>query len=227
MKKDMILETNNLVNSFDDLKENKEVCKSALKHTILVNEVNNVIKTKIIESRDVKSIGLNDKQFKAIINLYMQITEEVMTLKQINYLKTITRKQASEVIAILNSYKRNININSEGVTMLKQRKENLLLQVESYKKDLRNILSKEVKNLKTEEKLIEVYTKYFNEIAKDVLKYEKTDKEYAEDLMCYAENKLDLIKSVKDYDLEKYIVISLGLVTGDTVAKDGIFTLNY
>ena len=111
--------------------------------------------------------------------------------------------------------------------MLKQRKENLLLQVESYKKDLRNILSKEVKNLKTEEKLIEVYTKYFNEIAKDVLKYEKTEKEYAEDLICYAENKLDLIKSVKDYDLEKYIVISLGLVTGDTVAKDGIFTLNY
>lgn len=227
MKKDMIVEMNSLVNNLSDLKENKEVCKSALRHTILVNEVNNVIKTKLVESRDIKAIGLNDKQFKAIINLYMQITEEVMTLKQINYLKTITRKQASEVIVVLNSYKRNININSGGVTMLKQRKENLLLQVESYKKDLRNILSKEVKNLKTEEKLIEVYTKYFNEIAKDVIKYEKTEKEYAEDLMCYAENKLDLIKSVKDYDLEKYIVISLGLVTGDTVAKDGIFTLNY
>ena len=108
MLKDMIIEMNSLVNNLYDLKEDKEVCKSALKHTILVNEVNNVIKTKIIESRDVKSIGLNDKQFKAIINLYMQITEEVMTLKQINYLKTITKKQASEVIAILNSYKRNI-----------------------------------------------------------------------------------------------------------------------
>ena len=108
MKKDMIVEVNNLVNSFDDLRENKEVCKSNLKHTILVNEVNNVIKTKLIETKNVKAIGLNDKQFKAIINLYMQITEEVMTLKQINYLKTITRKQASEVIAILNSYKRNM-----------------------------------------------------------------------------------------------------------------------
>ena len=108
MLKDMILEINNIVNSLSDLKENKEVCKSALKHTILVNEVNNVIKTKLVESRDVKSIGLNDKQFKAIINLYMQITEEVMTLKQINYLKTITKKQASEVIVILNSYKRNM-----------------------------------------------------------------------------------------------------------------------
>ena len=227
MKKDMIIEMNSLVNNLSDLKENKEVCKSDLKHDILVNKVNNVIKTKLIETKNVKAIGLNDKQFKAIINLYMTITEEVMTLKQINYLKTITRKQASEVITILNNYKRNININSEGVTMLKQRKENLLLQVESYKKDLRNILSKEVKNLKTEEKLIEVYTKYFNEIAKDVLKYEKTEKEYAEDLMCYAENELDLIKSVKDYDLEKYIVISLGLVTGDTVAKDGSFTFIY
>ena len=108
MKKDMILETNNLVNSFDDLKENKEVCKNNLKHDILVNKVNNVIKTKLVETKNVKAIGLNDKQFKAIINLYMTITEEVMTLKQINYLKTITRKQASEVITLLNSYKRNM-----------------------------------------------------------------------------------------------------------------------
>ena len=108
MKKDMIVEMNSLVNNFDDLKENKEVCKNALKHTILVNEVNNIIKTKLLESKNIKTIGLNDKQFKAIINLYMQITEEVMTLKQINYLKTITKKQASEVIVILNSYKRNM-----------------------------------------------------------------------------------------------------------------------
>lgn len=108
MKKDMILEMNNLVNSIDDLKEDKEVCKSALKHTILVNEVNNVIKTKLVETKNVKAIGLNNKQFKAIINLYMLITEEVMTLKQINYLKTITKKQASEVIVVLNSYKRNM-----------------------------------------------------------------------------------------------------------------------
>ena len=108
MSKNLVLETNNLVNSFDDLKENKEVCKSALKHTILVNEVNNIIKTKLVENKNIKSIGLNDKQLTAIIRLYMQITEEVMTLKQINYLKTITKKQASEVIVILNSYKRNI-----------------------------------------------------------------------------------------------------------------------
>ena len=108
MSKNLVLETNNLVNSFDDLKENKEVCKSALKHTILVNEVNNIIKTKLVENKNIKSIGLNDKQLTAIIRLYMQITEEVMTLKQINYLKTITKKQASEVIVILNSYKRNM-----------------------------------------------------------------------------------------------------------------------
>ena len=107
MSKNLVIEINNLVNSFD-LKENKEVCKSTLKHTILVNEVNNVIKTKLLENKDIKAIGLNDKQFKAIISLYMQITEEVMTLKQINYLKTITKKQASEVIVVLNSYKRNM-----------------------------------------------------------------------------------------------------------------------
>ena len=111
MKKDMIVEMNSLINNLSDLKENKEVCKNNLKHDILVNKVNNVIKTKLVETKNVKAIGLNDKQFKAIINLYMTITEEVMTLKQINYLKTITRKQASEVIAILNSYKRNMNIN--------------------------------------------------------------------------------------------------------------------
>ena len=108
MLKDMIVEMNSLVNNLSDMKENKEVCKSALKHTILVNEVNNVIKNKLIENKNTKTIGLNDKQFKAIINLYMQITEEVMTLKQINYLKTITKKQASEVIVVLNSYKRNV-----------------------------------------------------------------------------------------------------------------------
>ena len=108
MKKDMIVEMNSLVNNLSDLKENKEVCKNNLKHDILVNKVNNVIKTKLVETKNVKAIGLNDKQFKAIINLYMTITEEVMTLKQINYLKTITRKQASEVITILNSYKRNM-----------------------------------------------------------------------------------------------------------------------
>ena len=108
MKKDMIVEMNSLVNNLSDLKENKEVCKNNLKHDILVNKVNNVIKTKLVETKNVKAIGLNDKQFKAIINLYMTITEEVMTLKQINYLKTITRKQAKEVIAILNNYKRNM-----------------------------------------------------------------------------------------------------------------------
>ena len=108
MKKDMIVEMNSLINNLSDLKENKEVCTSALKHDILVNKVNNVIKTKLVETKNVKAIGLNDKQFKAIINLYMTITEEVMTLKQINYLKTITKKQASEVITILNNYKRNI-----------------------------------------------------------------------------------------------------------------------
>ena len=108
MLKDMIVEMNSLVNNLSDLKENKEVCKNNLKHDILVNKVNNVIKTKLVETKNVKTIGLNDKQFKAIINLYMQITEEVMTLKQINYLKTITRKQASKVITILNSYKRNM-----------------------------------------------------------------------------------------------------------------------
>ena len=108
MLKDMIVEMNSLVNNLSDLKENKEVCKNALRHDILVNKVNNVIKTKLVETKNVKAIGLNDKQFKAIINLYMQITEEVMTLKQINYLKTITKKQASEVIVVLNSYKRNM-----------------------------------------------------------------------------------------------------------------------
>ena len=108
MKKDMIVEMNSLINNLSDLKENKEVCKNNLKHDILVNKVNNVIKTKLVETKNVKAIGLNDKQFKAIINLYMTITEEVMTLKQINYLKTITKKQASEVIAVLNSYKRNM-----------------------------------------------------------------------------------------------------------------------
>ena len=107
MSKNLVIEINNLINSFN-LKENKKVYKSTLKHTILVNEINNVIKTKLVENKNIKSIGLNDKQLTAIIRLYMQITEKPMTLKQINYLKTITKKQASEIIVILNSYKRNM-----------------------------------------------------------------------------------------------------------------------
>ena len=108
MLKDMIVEMNSLVNSFSNLEEDERVCKNAVENTMLVICVNHRIKETLVKNKEIKSIGLNDKQFKAIINLYMTITEEVMTLKQINYLKTITRKQASEVITILNGYKRNM-----------------------------------------------------------------------------------------------------------------------
>ena len=111
--------------------------------------------------------------------------------------------------------------------MLEQKTKNLLLKVEDYKKDLRNILSKEVKNLKKEEKLIEVYVKYFNQITEDVLKYEKTDKEYAKDLIEYAEYRFDLTKSLEDSEIDRFIVISMGLETGDTIAKNGQFTFEY
>ena len=111
--------------------------------------------------------------------------------------------------------------------MLEQRKENLLLKVENYKKDLRNILSKEVKNLKKEEKLIEVYVKYFNQLVEDSNKYEKTDKKYAKDLIEYAEYRFDLIKSIENSEIDRFIVISMGLETGDTIAKNGQFIFEY
>ena len=40
--------------------------------------------------------------------MYMLITERPMTLKQISYLKKITRKQAEEIIIELNNFKRNM-----------------------------------------------------------------------------------------------------------------------
>ena len=104
MSKNLVLEINNIVNSLSDLKENKENSKNALKHTILVNEVNNVIKTKIIESKKIKSIGLNDKQLKAIIRLYMQITEEVIE-EQLSFFDTDNLVLTpSEVDEICNKY---------------------------------------------------------------------------------------------------------------------------
>ena len=111
--------------------------------------------------------------------------------------------------------------------MLEQKTKNLLLKVEDYKKDLRNILSKEINIVSKEEKLIEVYVKYFNQLAEDVLKYEKTEKEYAKDLIEYAEYRLDLIKSLEDSEIDRFIVISMGLETGDTIAKNGKFIFNY
>ena len=111
--------------------------------------------------------------------------------------------------------------------MFEQRKENLLLKVENYKKDLRNILSKAVNIAEKEEKLIEVYVTYFNQLIEDSNKYEKTDKEYAKDLIEYAEYRFDLIKSLEDSEIDRFIVISMGLETGDTVAKDGKFIFEY
>lgn len=107
MKKDMIVEVNNLVNSFD-LEEDERACKNAVESTMLVVCINNRIKEKLVENKEIKSIGLNDKQLTAIIRLYMKITERPMTLKQISYLKTITRKQAEQIIIELNNFKRNM-----------------------------------------------------------------------------------------------------------------------
>ena len=108
MKKDMIIEMNSLVNNLSDLKENKEVCKSAVENTMLVICINHRIKETLIKNKEIKSIGLNDKQLTAIIRLYMKITERPMTLKQISYLKKITKKQAEEIIIELNNFKRNM-----------------------------------------------------------------------------------------------------------------------
>ena len=108
MLKDMILEVNNLVNSFSNLEEDERVCKNAVENTMLVICVNHRIKETLIKNKEIKSIGLNDKQLTAIIRLYMKITETPMTLKQISYLKKITRKQAEEIIIELNNFKRNM-----------------------------------------------------------------------------------------------------------------------
>ena len=108
MLKDMIVEVNNLVNSFSNLEEDERVCKNAVESTMLVICVNHRIKETLIKNKEIKSIGLNDKQLTAIIRLYMKITETPMTLKQISYLKKITRKQAEEIIIELNNFKRNM-----------------------------------------------------------------------------------------------------------------------
>ena len=108
MKKDMILEVNNLVNSFSNLEEDERVCKNAVENTMLVICINHRIKETLIKNKEIKSIGLNDKQLTAIIRLYMKITERPMTLKQISYLKKITRKQAEEIIIELNNFKKEM-----------------------------------------------------------------------------------------------------------------------
>ena len=108
MSKDMILEVNNLVNSFSNLEEDERACKNAVENTMLVICINHRIKETLVKNKEIKSIGLNDKQLTAIIRLYMRITERPMTLKQISYLKTITKKQASEIIIELNNFKKEM-----------------------------------------------------------------------------------------------------------------------
>ena len=108
MLKDMIVEMNSLVNSLGNLEEDERVCKNAVENTMLVICVNHRIKETLIKNKEIKAIGLNDKQLTAIIRLYMKITETPMTLKQISYLKKITRKQAEEIIIELNNFKRNM-----------------------------------------------------------------------------------------------------------------------
>lgn len=109
--------------------------------------------------------------------------------------------------------------------MFKERIEDLLLHVETYKKELEDILVKEVNRVSKEKKLIEVYVKYFNQIAKEIAK--ETDEELANDLMKYAEFQYEMITFVEDSEKDRFIVISLGLETGDTIAKDGSFTFIY
>ena len=109
--------------------------------------------------------------------------------------------------------------------MFKERIEDLLLHVETYKKELEDVLVKEVNIASKEKKLIEVYVKYFNQITKEIA--EETDKELAKDLMNYAEYQYEMMTLVEDSEKDRFIVISLGLKTGDTIAKDGSFTFIY
>ncbi len=111
--------------------------------------------------------------------------------------------------------------------MLKERIEDLLLHVETYKKELEDILKKEVNRISKEKKLIEVYSKYFNQIADEILENEKTDKEFANDLMKYAEFQYEMMTSIEDSEKDRFIVISLGLETGDTLADNGTFHFVY
>lgn len=87
--------------------------KKYVKNTIadnsdLVNKVNSLIKTEIVKNKNTKARGINAKQHTAIVNLYMTITESVMSLTQIEYLKIINSIQASSIIYELNTLKRNL-----------------------------------------------------------------------------------------------------------------------
>lgn len=98
-------------------------------------------------------------------------------------------------------------------------KEELMTGVESYKKTL----EEDIKHIDVKDKLIKIYDNFFNSIATAILEEKNIDD--AIDLLAYGEDKLDLLQSIDKNDLERYIVISLGLVTGDTIAENGIFKL--
>ena len=98
-------------------------------------------------------------------------------------------------------------------------KEELMTGVENYKKTL----EEDIKHIDVKDTLIKIYDNFFNCIATAILEEKNID--VAIDLLAYGEGKLDLLQSIDKNDLERYIVISLGLATGDTIAENGVFKL--
>ena len=76
----------------------------------MLNNLHYNIKKAIYISKGYSKRGINGKQLKSIQDSYFYATGCELSEERVNYLKTITDKQAEQVIIVLNKFHRYLRL---------------------------------------------------------------------------------------------------------------------
>ena len=95
-----------------DMKEvqSREIFEEESENKKMIDNLNYNIKKAIYISKGYGSRGINGKQLKSIQDSYLYATGCELSEERVNYLKTITDKQAEQVIIVLNKFHRYLRL---------------------------------------------------------------------------------------------------------------------
>ena len=95
-----------------DMKEvqAREIFEEEREKEIMLNNLHYNIKKAIYISKGYGKRGINGKQLKSIQDSYFYATGCELSEERVNYLKTITDKQAEQVIIVLNKFHRYLRL---------------------------------------------------------------------------------------------------------------------
>ena len=95
-----------------DMKEvqAREIFEEEREKEIMLNNLHYNIKKAIYISKGYGKRGINGKQLKSIQDSYLYATGCELSEERVNYLKTITDKQAEQVIIVLNKFHRYLRL---------------------------------------------------------------------------------------------------------------------